>query len=88
VLRRIILPQALVIAFPVVGNQVLEVFKATTLFSIIGAAEIVTEGRHLLQRTFYPAGVWLMVGLFYFVVSYPATILLRYAEQRLVVRGD
>lgn len=88
ILRRVVLPQGLVIAFPVIANQILEVFKATTLFSIIGAAELVTDGRHLLARTFNPTAVWLLVALFYFVVSFPVATLLRRAEGGIVARTE
>jgi len=83
IMRRVILPQAVVISVPALGNQVIEVFKATSLFSLIAAGDIVFHARHLLLQTLTPTPVWIMVGLFYFAISFPASVLLVRLEHRL-----
>lgn len=84
ILRRVILPHALVISFPALVNQVIEVFKATSLLSIIAAGEIVFSARRLSSYTFQPTATWVLVGVFFFVLAYPTALALGRVESRLM----
>jgi His/Glu/Gln/Arg/opine family amino acid ABC transporter permease subunit len=83
IVRRVILPQALVISVPPLSNQIIEVFKATSLFSIIAAGELVLYARGVLLRTLNPTSLWVMVAFIYFIIAFPASILLSRLERRL-----
>ena len=83
ILRRIMLPPALVICFPALVNQVIETFKGTSLLSIIAVGEIVLHAKRLVALTFQPTEVWILVGIFYFTLGYPTALVLGRLERSL-----
>jgi len=46
-LRRIVLPQAMRVIIPPMGNEVIGMLKTTSLASAIGVTEILSEGQHI-----------------------------------------
>lgn len=46
-MRRIVLPQAMRVIIPPVGNEVIGMLKTTSLASAIGVSEILTEAQHI-----------------------------------------
>lgn len=84
-LRRILLPQAMVIVIPPVGNNIIELFKATSLLSLITAGDIVFYAQRVMSLTQKATEVWVLVALFYFVLAFPVSILVPVIERRLRV---
>lgn len=72
--RRVLMPQALVLVLPTLGNNIIELFKATSLLSIITVNEIVFYAGRVLAQTLQTMNVWILVGIFYFVVAWPASV--------------
>ncbi len=69
VLRKIITPQALLVAIaPLVGLAVNQL-QVTSLVSVIGVMDITKVGAILNQRTWQPFIVWPVIGLTYFAMS-------------------
>lgn len=69
VLRKIITPQALLVAIaPLVGLAVNQL-QVTSLVSVIGVMDITKVGAILNQRTWQPFTVWPVIGLTYFSMS-------------------
>jgi polar amino acid transport system permease protein len=84
-LRYVVLPQALRIAIaPTVGFLV-QVIKGTALASIIGFVELTKAGTMINNATFRSFLVYGLVGLFYFALCYPLSLLSRRLERRLDV---
>ncbi len=46
-MRRIVLPQAMRVVIPPIGNEVISMVKTTSLASAIGVTEILTEAQHI-----------------------------------------
>jgi His/Glu/Gln/Arg/opine family amino acid ABC transporter permease subunit len=87
---RVILPQALRIAVPSIVNQCIISIKDTSIISVIGLAELTMVGSQIIARTFRSFEVWVIVGVFYFVIIYALSKLAKYMEKRLslVKSGD
>ena len=82
-MRLVILPQALRIVIPPMGNQYLNIVKNTSIASLIGFVELARAGQLVNNATFQPFRVFLVVAALYFVICYPLSQLSRWLEGRL-----
>jgi His/Glu/Gln/Arg/opine family amino acid ABC transporter permease subunit len=72
-MRRIILPQAIRIVIPTLGNYFIGLFKDTALCSVVSIQEVVFTAQILAARNFQYFTLYTVVGFMYFAVSFPAT---------------
>jgi polar amino acid transport system permease protein len=84
--RRIILPQAVRIVIPSLGNYFISLFKDTALCSVIGIQELLFKGTIISARTFQYFTIYTLTGILYFSVGYPAALFVRWLE-RISSRG-
>ena len=80
-MRRIVLPQAIRIVIPPLGNYFVALFKDTSLASALTLQELLFSGQIIISRTYDYFTIYTMVFLFYFLVSYPALIFVRQLEK-------
>lgn len=81
--RRILMPQAMRIALPGMTNDFIALFKDSSLVSIIAMVELTKTYSILAATTLRFFELGLIVGLLYFVMSYPLSLLARRLEERL-----
>lgn len=86
-MRHIILPQALRLTLPPLGNEFVILLKDTSLVSVIGVVELTQIGRIFSAQTFLVLETWLGVAVIYFVMTYAMTLVLRHLEKRLRIPG-
>ncbi len=84
-LRRIILPQALPVMLPPLGNQLVELMKTTSLVSLITLTDLTFSGNQLITTLGQQTLIWSIVLLCYFVMAWPLTRWVRWYERRLTV---
>jgi polar amino acid transport system permease protein len=84
-LRRIILPQALRIVVPAIGNFFVSIFKDSALVSVITMRDLMFSGQILAAATFKHFEIFAEVAVIYFLISYPTAKLVEYVEMRLDV---
>ena len=82
-MRRIILPQAVVMMLPSFGNLLIELLKGTSLLSLITIAELTFRGRVLLQTTGDATTIYTIILLMYFAMAFPLALAVRRLERRL-----
>lgn len=82
VIRYILLPQALRIALPPVGNFAIQLLKDTSVAAAIAAPEIMFYARNLVTTTFETALIYLCAAALYLVFSLPMSRLVRRLEGR------
>lgn len=82
--RRIILPKAARIALPAYSNEVVFLFQATSLVSVITLLDITGVARDVIAETLRTFEVWVFVGLCYLALSYGIFYLFKLAERRLM----
>jgi His/Glu/Gln/Arg/opine family amino acid ABC transporter permease subunit len=78
---RIILPQAIRIVVPTLGNYFIGLFKDTALCSVVSIQEVVFTAQILAARNFQYFTLYTVVGVMYFAVSFPAARLVGYLER-------
>lgn len=80
-MTRIVLPQAVRLVIPSVGNYFVSLFKDSALVSVIALTELMRAGQLLASSTFKHFEIFTMVAVIYLAISYPATWLVRWVEQ-------
>lgn len=82
-LRRIILPQALPVMLPPLGNQLVELMKTTSLVSLITLTDLTFSGGQLITTLGQQTLIWCLVLVCYFIMAWPLTRLVRRYERHL-----
>jgi ABC-type amino acid transport system permease subunit len=82
-LRRIILPQAIRIIIPSIGNFFVSIFKDSALVSVITMRDLMFSGQLLASATYKHFEIFTMVAVIYFLISYPSAKLVEWIEMRL-----
>lgn len=68
-MRFIILPQAIRVILPPVGNEFITLLKDSSLISVVAVADITRRGREFMAANFIPIQTWVMVALLYLVLT-------------------
>lgn len=79
VMKDIIIPQAIKNILPALGNELVTLFKDTSLVSVIGMSELTKVARDLVSRTYLPFMPYFGIAAMYLVV----VIILTYLQGRL-----
>ncbi len=82
-IRYIVLPSAMRIILPALGNETITLIKDTSLASIIGVVELSKEGSILRSRTYDALTILLAVALIYLVITSLVSLLVTKIEQRM-----
>lgn len=80
--RRIILPKAFRLAIQAYSNEVVFLFQATSLVSIISLMDLTGVARVIAARTFDIYELYITAGLLYLVVTYGVLYLFKRLEHR------
>lgn len=86
-MRHIILPQSVRLVVPPAANEFIACLKDSSLVSIIGLRELTRAGREYASQHFLDFQTWLMVGLFYLVLTLLLTRVVKRIEARVKVHG-
>jgi polar amino acid transport system permease protein len=73
--RRVVLPQALVVALPPLTSQFMALLKGTSLLSVITIFELTTVGQQVSVRTIAPVETWITVAAIYLFLNGSIAIL-------------
>lgn len=80
---RLILPQTVPPIIPVIGNYFITMFKETPVLSAITLVEILQQAKILGANSFSYVEPITIVGILFFVLSYPASLLIRQLEKKM-----
>ena len=81
-MRKIILPQAIRVALPPLGNVIIDMLKATSLAAVITIPELFQKAQMVAGRTFDSMTVYILAGLIYWSLC----LLISFAQERLEKR--
>ncbi|MEU0116183.1 ectoine/hydroxyectoine ABC transporter permease subunit EhuD [Streptomyces bobili] len=81
--RAVILPQAIRRVVPPLGNYVVAMLKDSPMIATIGAFDMLGEAQSFSNETFTTEALT-VVGVAFIVIAYPASLLIRALERRLV----
>ncbi|WP_055567494.1 ectoine/hydroxyectoine ABC transporter permease subunit EhuD [Streptomyces atriruber] len=79
----VVLPQAVRRVIPALGNYVIVMLKESPQMAAIGALDMLGQAQNYSQTTFTFEAIS-VVGVAFIVIAYPASLLLRVLERRLV----
>lgn len=78
----VVLPQALAMALPALGNIVIGIVKNTALVATIGVADLMHIGEAIESRTFATFTTFSTVALFYLSLIVPLSLAVNYLDRR------
>jgi len=81
--RRIILPKAFRLALPAYSNEVVFLFQATSLVSIISLMDLTGVARVIAARSFAIYELYITAGIIYLIVTYGILFIFKKVEFRL-----
>lgn len=85
--RSVVAPQALRISLPALGNNLISLFKNTSLVSAIGVLDITGVAQDVIAQRLSSAELYLTIGAFYLLCVFAFSGALRYLETRLARYG-
>jgi polar amino acid transport system permease protein len=68
-MRYIILPQAVRVILPPIGNEFIALLKDSALVSVLAVSDLTRRGREYMARTFESLETWAVVALVYLVLT-------------------
>lgn len=83
----IILPQAVRWAIPAWTNEFIYVLKYTSLAYIIGAPDLMTQGKFIASRNYQFFRVYLIVAIIYLIIVWISTWIIDRIEEKLKIPG-
>jgi len=87
VFRFVIWPQAFRVAIPPLMNSAVALLKDTALISVISVSEVLREAQSIISVTFDPMKYYFIVGLMFFVFTFPLMKLAGVVEARIKQKG-
>lgn len=81
---RIVIPQAFRNSIPVFGNYLLTLVKDTSLMAYITAPELLQTTKAYISQTFTTIESYTIVALVYLVICVVLSLLLKFAERKMV----
>jgi His/Glu/Gln/Arg/opine family amino acid ABC transporter permease subunit len=81
-LRRIVLPQAVRLVIPALGNYLISLFKDTALCSVVSVQEVLFSAQLIAARNYQYFTLYTVVAALYFLVGFAATRLVNHLEAR------
>lgn len=82
-MRFVVLPQALTVALPPLGNDLVALLKDSALVSALAVPELTYQARLQVSRTFQALEVWNLVALVYLVLTLGLSLAVRAVERRV-----
>lgn len=82
-MRRVILPQALRVIIPPIGNGVISMLKYTALAFVIGYPELMSQGAKIYSTNYRPMEVLMAATVWYLFLTTVLTVIQGWAERRL-----
>lgn len=82
-MKRIIIPQAFILMLPNLGNQLIELFKSTSLVALITLTDLTYQADVLNAATLQTTEIFTALLLIYFVLAWPMTKGIRMLERKL-----
>jgi His/Glu/Gln/Arg/opine family amino acid ABC transporter permease subunit len=81
VMREIVLPQAVPVVLPPMGNYLVSLLKDTSIASLIAAPELMLRSRDLAGTYYLPMGYYLLAGAMYLIMAWPLMHMVRRLER-------
>jgi polar amino acid transport system permease protein len=81
-MQHVILPQAIRVILPPIGNEFIAMLKDSSLVSVVAVVDLTRRGREFMSSTFIPLQTWIMVALLYLVMTLLSSVLVGWIEKK------
>lgn len=81
-MRYVIIPQAIRVILPPVGNELISLLKDSSLVSVVAVADMTRRGREFMAANFIPIQTWVMIALLYLVLTLFSARIVNWIEKR------
>lgn len=78
----VILPQAIRVVMPPIGNEFIMLLKDTSLVSVVAVADLTRRGREFMAAHFNPIEVWTLIALLYLILTLVSARAITWLERR------
>lgn len=82
-MQEVIFPQAFRRILPPLGNEFITLIKDTSLTAVIGFVELFRQGQLIVASTYQAFEVYIMVALFYLLLTSVTSFIFKYLEKRM-----
>lgn len=88
IMRRIILPQALRVIIPPMGNELVTLLKETSLVSVIGAGDLLTQAQHIGSTDYSTMEMLICACIWYLILTSIANFFQSIIERKVLHDGS
>ncbi len=81
-MRHIVLPQAFKIVIPPLGGQFINLIKNSSILAMVAGLDLMYQGDLVASATFITFDTYIIVGIFYLVLTLPLSYLMTYLEKK------
>ena len=81
-MRYVILPQAIRVILPPVGNEFTALLKDSSLVSVVAVADMTRRGREFMSTNLNPISTWTMIALLYLIMTLCSARLVSFIEKK------
>ncbi len=78
----VVLPQAIRVVLPPVGNEFIMLLKDTSLVSVVAVADLTRRGREFMAAHFNPLEVWTLIALIYLILTLVSARFIAWLEKK------
>lgn len=82
-MRYIILPQAVKIVIPPLGNQFINLVKNSSVLAFVAGFDLMYQANSIASTTFDTINSYLVVGVLYLIITLPLSYYMRHLEKKL-----
>jgi polar amino acid transport system permease protein len=81
-MRYVILPQAIRVILPPVGNEFTALLKDSSLVSVVAVADMTRRGREFMSAAFNPISTWTFIALLYLILTLFSARMVSFIEKK------
>jgi aspartate/glutamate/glutamine transport system permease protein len=82
-MRMVILPQAIKIVIPPLGNQFINLVKNSSLLAVVAGGDLMYQGDLISASTFVTFDTYVFVAIFYLILTIPLSLGVGFLEKRM-----
>lgn len=87
-MRYVVLPQAFKLVIPPLGNQFISLIKNSSILAFVAGMDLMYQANAISQTTFDTFGPYIIVAIFYLILTMPLSYYMRHLERKLVGGGE
>lgn len=87
-MRYVVLPQAFKLVIPPLGNQFISLIKNSSVLAFVAGMDLMYQANAISQTTFDTFGPYIIVAIFYLILTMPLSYYMRHLERKLVGGGE